>query len=471
MTVDEIEALIRKYISAGIAAIVIIIGPGTGTAPDGTPAEPEIRIIEPQTGSGAGDPGTATDPPSDAPADPGRTGADGRDPGQVAPADGESSTGSTDRSDDESGSGRTGSGTGSPPDTGSRSDRESDSGTGRDATDGDTDGEGDTGGGESDPRRETGSGSTRTGEDGSRSGSGTADGSASGPARDSGPAAAGSGSGAASGEGVTAAEVHGWGAPNREDDFSAGLEQWNVYDGPGHAGQGTRSPSAATVADGILTITGDSSGTTAGMAWNPGQKYGRWEGRVRAPASDPSYNALLLLWPDAEDFPVGGEIDFMEMMDHTRQATDIFIHYGADNSQVNGKVEVDGTEWHNWAVEWTPEAITAYVDGEEWYRTTDTGIFPPGPMHLCIQLDWFPEGDTPQESYMYVDWVRQYSIDETTGSGSGTGSRNGREDSTAEPGRTRDSDDSSRSDTSSSGREDDPVTRIREAIRRLFSWR
>ena len=51
------------------------------------------------------------------------------------------------------------------------------------------------------------------------------------------------------------------------------------------------------------------------------------------------------------------------------------------------------------------------MDGEEWWSTTDTSIFPPGPMHLCIQLDWFPKGGDVQESYMYVDWVKQYPLD------------------------------------------------------------
>ncbi len=212
-------------------------------------------------------------------------------------------------------------------------------------------------------------------------------------------------------DGTTAAAAYGWGAPDREDDFSGGTEQWTVYNGPGHGGQGRRSPSAVSIAGGVMTLTGDASGTTAGLAWNPGQKYGRWEGRIKAPVSDPSYNALLLLWPDAENWPAGGEVDFMEMTDDTRQSTNFFLHYGADNSQVQGEVKIDATQWHNWAVEWAPESITAYVDGRQWYRTTDTSTFPPGPMHLCIQLDWFPEGGTPKESTMQVDWVRQYPAD------------------------------------------------------------
>jgi hypothetical protein len=210
--------------------------------------------------------------------------------------------------------------------------------------------------------------------------------------------------------GATAAEAFGWGEPNRADEFDGGSsgQGWSIYDGPGHGGKGRRSPTAASLLDGILKITGDGSGTTAGMAWAPGQSYGRWEARVRAPASDPSYHALLLLWPDAEDWPVGGEIDFLEMMEPARQITNMFVHYGAENSQVSGEVNIDATAWHNWAVEWTPDHIAAFVDGQEWYRTTEPAAIPSRPMHLCIQLDWFPGGDTAGTSTMEVDWVRQY---------------------------------------------------------------
>jgi hypothetical protein len=213
---------------------------------------------------------------------------------------------------------------------------------------------------------------------------------------------------------TSAAHLLGWGEPSMAEEFDRPLgPQWRVYDGPGHVGNGVRTPDAVEVADGLLTITGDEHGTTGGLAWFPGQKYGRWEGRVRAPASDETYNALLLLWPDAEDWPVGGEIDFMEMIDPARQTTEIFIHYGEDNSQVVGEVRTDGTQWHNWAVEWTPEHIVAYLDGREWYRTTDTEVFPPRAMHLCIQLDWFPgqgDPDDVRESTMQVDWVKQYPL-------------------------------------------------------------
>ena len=212
---------------------------------------------------------------------------------------------------------------------------------------------------------------------------------------------------------TTAAGKLGWGTATGIEDFDGDLEtNWSLYDGPGHAGNGRRSPSAMSVSNGVFTITGDANGTTGGMAWKQGRsQYGRWEARVKSPVADPSYNAVMLLWPDAENWPVGGEVDFMEIGDETRQEVDFFLHYGEDNSQLHDQVAIDATQWHNWAVEWAPGKITGYVDGEPWFSTTQASALPPGPMHLTLQLDWFPKGGSVQQSTMDVDWVRYYPID------------------------------------------------------------
>ncbi|MCE0764133.1 glycoside hydrolase family 16 protein [Pseudonocardia kujensis] len=237
---------------------------------------------------------------------------------------------------------------------------------------------------------------------------------------------------------TTAADKFGWGSPNRADEFDAGSskDEWGIYDGAGHAGNGTRSPAAISVLDGLLTITGDPSGQSGGMAWNPGQMYGRWEGCVRSPAGSNDLHSLLLLWPDAENWPEGGEVDFMEISDPDRRSVDGFLHYGADNSQETASVDVDATRWHAFAVEWTAEHIAYFVDGEEWFVTTEKSHLPPGPMHLTIQLDNF--GNPDQETSMHVDWVRQYSgdgVSSSGGSSADTGAQDDDESSGAEPGR------------------------------------
>jgi licheninase len=143
------------------------------------------------------------------------------------------------------------------------------------------------------------------------------------------------------------------------------------------------------------------------MAWDPGQLYGRWEACVKSSLAAETYHSVLLLWPDAEDWPSGGEIDFMEIEDPMRQSVEFHVHYGADNQQDEGMIQIDATQWHSWAVEWTPRHIAAYVDGQPWWEDTNTTHLPLRPMHLCIQLDDFG-GDTSHGGREMVAWVRQY---------------------------------------------------------------
>jgi hypothetical protein len=210
----------------------------------------------------------------------------------------------------------------------------------------------------------------------------------------------------------TAAESQGWGKPNRADNFSdaSALDNWWVYDSPGNGGNGRRTPQSVVVENGALTITGDATGDSGGIAWrNGGQMYGRWEVCAKSPPAADTYHSVALLWPDADDWPVGGEIDFMEIVDPTRQRVDFNLHAGADDQREGHSIKSDATQWHSWAVEWTPDRITVYVDGQSWAESTDSARFPPRSMHLCLQLDNFG-GDTAAGGQLSVDWARQYSL-------------------------------------------------------------
>lgn len=214
------------------------------------------------------------------------------------------------------------------------------------------------------------------------------------------------------GPGSEAATRFGWGVPDGGDEFTGSaldLTKWGPYDGVGHGGNGRRSPSAFSVAGGILTVTGLPNGTTGGMAYRDGQLHGRWETRMRVPAGDDQYHPVLLLWPDAEDWPVGGEVDYAE----TTAASDsisFFLHYSAQNRQTQASRDVDLATWHNYAVEWTASCITGYLDAVQWFRDCDAGHLPPRSMHQTIQLDYFPGRGSPQRTVMLVDWVRIYDL-------------------------------------------------------------
>ncbi|OLM17069.1 MULTISPECIES: glycoside hydrolase family 16 protein [unclassified Pseudonocardia] len=213
---------------------------------------------------------------------------------------------------------------------------------------------------------------------------------------------------------TTAADTLGWGEPTRRSDFdgTALPPDWHPYGPePGHDKQGIRTPDQVSVADGAMTIRGDEDGTTGAVSWHPGQKYGRWEACVQSEKASGGLNALLLLWPVAEDFPVGGEVDWMEITDDTRQETEFFLHYGENNDQDYGSVEHDATQWSAYALEWTPEKITAFVNGKEWYSTTNTEQFPPRPMNMTMQLDYF--GDAGGPTAMHMDWAKQWALPES----------------------------------------------------------
>ena len=192
---------------------------------------------------------------------------------------------------------------------------------------------------------------------------------------------------------------------------------WDFYTGKTTGGVGRHDPKNLSVSDGTMKLTSHGY-SSAGMAWSDGQRYGRWEVRARTQRGT-GYGAVILLWPDAEDWPEGGEINFMEIPKGQRNESHFVLHYGQDNSQVGTTVQGDFTQWHNYAVEWTPDHVAGFIDGQQIFRSSDPKTIPPRPMHLAIQQDigpygkdWIPPLDntTPDRVQLEVDWVRIYGI-------------------------------------------------------------
>ena len=165
-----------------------------------------------------------------------------------------------------------------------------------------------------------------------------------------------------------------------------------------------------SVSGGSLVIGSDIWGNQGGVTpVGGGRKYGRWEICARSTMSGPAWHSVALLWPDAEDWPAGGEIDFMEISDPTRQSVEYNLHWSASNHVEQHATTVDATAWHAWAVEWTPSYIAVYRDGVQWAKTTDVWKLPPRKMHLALQVDNFG-GVTAPPGYMYVDWVGEWGL-------------------------------------------------------------
>ena len=218
------------------------------------------------------------------------------------------------------------------------------------------------------------------------------------------------------GDGTTAAAAHGWGTPTAGDEFdyngAPDAAKWNVYNSAGHAGNGVRSPAQATVDGSKLVINGTADGTTAGMAAKfANQKYGRWEVRA-AGSGDNEYHMVSILWPDSENWPCDGEVDYAETTGEWN-VIKFFHHYSCNNLQTFASKALDVTQFHNYAVDWSPTGFVGYVDGVEWFRDEVPAHQPPGAMHQTLQLDWFPDSTADGTGEMRVDWVRAYAAAST----------------------------------------------------------
>jgi beta-glucanase (GH16 family) len=215
-----------------------------------------------------------------------------------------------------------------------------------------------------------------------------------------------------------AAVRNGWTLVDHDEFDGDELDEdlWSPYRGATTDDVGRHDPDNISVSDGTLKLTSREL-TSAGMSWDRGQRYGRWEVRVRSQAGN-GYGPVLLLWPDAEEWPEGGEIDFMEIPKGARTKAHFTLHWGEDDEQDGKSVEGDFTQWHTFAVEWTPGHVVGYLDGVETYRNDDSDAIPPRSMHLAVQQDigpygndWIPARDdtTPEECTLELDWVRIYA--------------------------------------------------------------
>lgn len=221
---------------------------------------------------------------------------------------------------------------------------------------------------------------------------------------------------------LTAAQRFGWGAPLAgSDEFNylgaPDPTRWAVYDSPGHAGNGRRTPSNALVTEGYLRLTGEADGDSAGMASKTGLMYGRWEVRARSShtsaAGANTYHPVLIAWPDSNQWPEGAEYDFLENGAPGQQCAEAFLHYPnhqPKRQEFAQRCGVDLTQWHNFALEWAPGRLVGFIDGVEWFRFTANGIAnAPGPMHLTIQLDAFAPNSL-RPAVFDVDWARIYRV-------------------------------------------------------------
>lgn len=227
------------------------------------------------------------------------------------------------------------------------------------------------------------------------------------------------------GDGTQRAVAGGWGSVTWGDEFNYGTTsspvalnaaKWSPYDGPGHDGNGVRSPAAFTVNGDYARCHGNPTGTTGGAAYETySSVYHRVEVRARMAAdgsgSGEQYHPVLIMWPDSDEWPQGGEYDFAES-DIGDTQMGAFMHWPSDDSGDQTEFNsgtMDLTQWHNYAFECSSTGLRAWIDGAPFFTLTNPAAFPPpGPMHFTFQLDNFG-GTSHKGANLDVMWVRGYA--------------------------------------------------------------
>ena len=192
------------------------------------------------------------------------------------------------------------------------------------------------------------------------------------------------------------------------------------------------------VKDGHLIITarqekfGDNPYTSAKLVTQGKAEwqYGRIVVSARLPEGKGTWPAIWML-PDVEklDWPEDGEIDIMEHVGYDPGVVHGTVHTDAYNhrkgTQVGEQVQVPdfNTAFHEYAIEWTPEEIRWYLDGEQYHSFQNEGNEAAWPfdkpfyliLNLAVGGDWGgTEGVDPDiwPQSMEVDYVRVYKTEE-----------------------------------------------------------
>lgn len=195
-----------------------------------------------------------------------------------------------------------------------------------------------------------------------------------------------------------------------------------------------RAENAAVDGDGFLRITArreDYEGNT----WTSARlktkdrfatTYGRIEARILMPAGKGFWPAFWMLGSNIDDvsWPTCGEVDILEArgQDPTRVMGTIHGPGYSGGASFGGELdlpaEADITSFHTYRVDWDPQHIAWYVDGElfhtahpgdvvgAWVFDHDFFLI----LNLAVGGNFLenPDASTPDTGVMAVDWVRVY---------------------------------------------------------------
>lgn len=219
----------------------------------------------------------------------------------------------------------------------------------------------------------------------------------------------------------------------RDQCFGGGNNEQQCY---------TSSGQNISVEDGKLVLTArPATGLSQGRTYTSGRvqsngkgdfTYGKFEASIKLPTGQGSWPAFWMLPSrDNVDWPSRGEIDIMEAVNlggnggSTIHGT---AHWGDPHTYLGGSANLsDIDDFHTYTVEWYPDEIRWFLNGNQYYRLTQDQWFSsdapndvnaPFDQDFHMILNFAVGGNWPQASdgtnfprQMEVDYVRVYQCE------------------------------------------------------------
>ncbi|NRA94110.1 MAG: glycoside hydrolase family 16 protein [Psychroserpens sp.] len=210
----------------------------------------------------------------------------------------------------------------------------------------------------------------------------------------------------------------------------------------------TSRPENVRVENGVLAITATQE-SFEGYNYTSGRittqnlverQYGRFEAKIRLPYGKGIWPAFWLLGNDCDEnaWPQCGEIDVMEYLGNAPSVVFGSVHgpgYNAGDSIGKDYILQDDrfdTDFHIFGIEWGPDYINYYVDGDLYQQITPelvneeavkdgdpanagAWVFNGRPFYIIMNiavggnLPGNPNAETVFPQSMYVDYVRVYN--------------------------------------------------------------
>ena len=159
---------------------------------------------------------------------------------------------------------------------------------------------------------------------------------------------------------------------------------------------------------------------------NEGWKYGYIEARIMLPKGKGTWPAFWMMPVNFRSWPADGEIDIMEEVGANANYVSSSLHANAhvhsNNTQVTHEMYCEGAEdeFHVYAIRWTHENITTYVDGKVQLSYDNRGLgrddWPyDDPFYVILNLAWGGDwggyrgiDESALPATMKIDYVRVF---------------------------------------------------------------